>query len=260
MLNLLAATTNSNINLIAERMLALDLRLLIIAVVPGFALAAAAYLSDRYDREPISLLLKIFFFGALIVVPVSIVERFLISFNIFPGLLSAAFMAFIVAGFTEEFFKRFVALRLGYRNKYFDEKLDGIIYAVFASLGFATIENIMYVVIRFSANPQVGISRGIFSVPAHMLFAVTMGYYLSLAKYSQDKKTEKMHLRKALIMPMILHGTFNFILMANLPILLTLFVPYVLYLWVTNLKKLNRYYIESRIAHNRRTRDMYSLD
>lgn len=223
-----------------------DLRLLVIALIPVIALGLAVYYTDRFDREPLKLLLKLFILGALAVVPIVYIERFLTSLNIFSGVAAAFFTAFIVAGFTEEFFKREVVLFTAYRHSAFDEKLDGIVYAVFASLGFAMVENIMYVVVNFTANPYVGLSRGLFSVPAHVLLGVTMGYYLSLAKFSADPKLEKTNLRKALFVPLILHGFFDFILMSEIPILLTAFIPYVIYLWITNLRKLNRYYRDSK--------------
>ncbi|NLP44573.1 MAG: PrsW family intramembrane metalloprotease [Peptococcaceae bacterium] len=231
----------------------MDLRLLVIAIIPVIALGLAIYFTDRYDKEPLYLLFKVFIFGALSVLPILLVEKFLMSLNVFQGLLASAFSAFIVAGLTEEFFKREVVLRTAYRHRAFDEKLDGIIYAVFASLGFAMVENIMYVLVNFSANPYIGISRGIFSVPTHVLLGITMGYYLSLAKFSSNKNLEKMYIRKALLVPTLLHGFFNFILLANIPILLTLFIPYVLYLWIANLKKLNQYYKDSKERYERET-------
>ncbi|MEW9121818.1 MAG: PrsW family glutamic-type intramembrane protease [Thermotaleaceae bacterium] len=221
-------------------------RLFIIAVAPGLALALAFYLTDRYDREPLHLLIKVFVFGCLSVIPTAIVERFLISFNVFGGVLGAAYTAFIVAGFTEEYFKREVVLRTAYYHKAFNEKLDGIVYAVFAALGFATIENIMYVVFRFTANPQVGLFRGILSVPAHMLFGVTMGYYLSLSRFVHNEEFRKIYLRRALVIPMLLHGGFNFILMAQIPLLMIFFIPFVIYLWIINLRKLDEYAEESK--------------
>ncbi|NLI92955.1 MAG: PrsW family intramembrane metalloprotease [Peptococcaceae bacterium] len=217
-----------------------------IALAPVIALGLAAYFTDRFDREPLRILIKVFIWGCLSVIPTIIVERTLSAFNIFGGLLASAFSAFIVAGITEEFFKREVVLRTVFRNKAFNEKLDGIIYAVFAALGFATIENLMYVFANFSNNPYVGLQRGIFSVPTHVLLGVTMGYYLSLAKFSYNINFELMYLRKALFIPALLHGCFDFILMAQIHILLVLFIPYVLYLWIVNIKKLNQYYKESK--------------
>lgn len=172
-------------------------RLFIIAVIPSIAIAIAIYLADRYDREPLSLLIKVFVLGVLSVIPVLMVENVLMRLNIFTGLLGAAFTAFIIAGVTEEYFKRAVVLYSAYNSKYFNEKLDGIVYCGFSALGFATIENIMYVVFRFSSNYYVGIMRGILSVPAHILFAVTMGYYLSLAKYTEDEGLRKKYFSRS---------------------------------------------------------------
>jgi protease PrsW len=224
----------------------MNLRLLIIAIFPGIALALGAYLTDRYDREPIHLLLKVFLFGGLSVIPAGIIEQILTMINPFAGMLGVIFTAFIIAGLTEEFTKRSVVMRFAFKNPAFDEKLDGIIYAVFASLGFATAENILYVVFRFTSNPYIGISRGLLSVPAHMLFAITMGYYLSLAKFCTDERLCRFYYRKSLTVPLLLHGTFDFLLMINQGIFLVIFVPFVIYLWVVNLRKLNQYYRESK--------------
>ncbi|NLY19124.1 MAG: PrsW family intramembrane metalloprotease [Clostridiaceae bacterium] len=223
------------------------LRLVIIAVIPGIALSIGLYLTDRYDREPVRLLIKLFVFGMLSAIPTIIAERLLSNLNIFGGLLSIAWTAFIVAGLTEEYFKRLVVMKLAYYHGAFNEKLDGIIYCTFSALGFATIENIMYVVSGYDADPYIGLYRGLLSVPAHMLFAVTMGYYLSLAKFSPDNRTRSFYFKRSLVIPIFLHGSFNFILMAGIQLLMILFIPFVIFLWITNLKKLNKFYKESKM-------------
>lgn len=234
-------------------------RLLIIAILPSISVALAIYLSDRYDKEPIKLLLKAFISGVVIVIPILIVEKLLVQFNIFYGILGIAYTSFIVAGLIEEYFKRSAVLRIAYSSKYFDEKLDGIVYSVFISLGFATIENIMYL-LRFSNfNPYVGLYRGILSVPAHSIFAVTMGYYVSLAKFSDNEKKEKNFLNKSLYMPIILHGTFNFILMLGIPQANLIFIPYIIYLWKTNQSKLSIYMKESKKRHYNKDIDELEL-
>ena len=112
-------------------------------------------------------------------------------------------------------------------------------------MGFATVENIVYVVYRFAANPYVGLYRGVLSVPAHMLFGITMGYYLSLSKFATTEKEKSFYFQMSLLIPILLHGIFDFILMANIPMFMLLFIPFVIYLWVTNLKRLNQYEKES---------------
>lgn len=224
----------------------MNLRLFIIAVTPAFVLLFAIYLTDKSDREPAKLLLLTFLLGALAVIPSIIVEELLIKFNVFSGALQAAYNAFIVAALTEEYFKRLVILKIPYRTSYFNEKLDGIVYGVFSSLGFATVENILYVVFTYSNNPFIGLYRGVFSVPAHGVFGITMGYYLSLSRFDTDKKRKAANLRKSLTMPILLHGVFDFILMADIPELTLLFVPYVIFLWWLNSRKLSKFVFDSR--------------
>lgn len=224
-------------------------KLLIISIAPAISIAVAVYMSDRYEREPIPLLIKTFLLGALMVIPVLVVENALLFFNIFPGILSIAYISFIVAGFTEEYFKRSVVLKYIYRNKNFNERLDGIVYSVFSALGFAVVENILYIVFRFNDNMYIGLYRGILSVPAHAVFGVTMGYYISLAKFCRDCNQEedrKKYLKKSLYVPMMLHGIFNFILMSGIPVLNIIFIPYFIYLWKSNQKKLDGYILDSR--------------
>lgn len=231
----------------------MKLNLFITAITPGIAIALVFYWVDRHDREPLSMLLKVFIFGALYVFPTILIENFLLFFNIFGGLPAAAYTAFIVAGLTEEYMKRKVVLKYVYNNPVFNEKLDGIIYCVMAALGFATIENIMYVVFSFSDVESVGYYRAIISVPAHMLFAVTMGYYLSLAKFASSPEEHRHYFKKSLSVPALMHGIFDFILMADIPVLMVFFMPFVIYLWVVNLKKLNIYYNDSKYYANKKS-------
>lgn len=217
-----------------------------VALAPTIALLIYVYQKDRYDREPLPLLMKLFVFGAFTVIPVYFVEKIFAGFNIFGGIISAAYTSFVVAGFTEEYFKRMVVLRLACRNKNYDEKLDGIIYSVFSALGFATVENLMYILVGQNNFLYTGVTRGIFAVPAHMLFGVTMGYYLSLAKFAIDKSKQILYLKKSLYIPLILHGIYDFILLSGFSYIMIIFIPFVLYLWRVNLIKLNEYVRESR--------------
>ena len=224
----------------------MNINLFMTAITPGIALGLFFYFFDRHDREPIRILLKVFVLGILSVIPTIFVENILSFFNIFPGIIGIGYTAFIVAGVTEEYMKRQVVLKNVYYNPVFDEKLDGIVYCVISALGFATIENVMYVVFRFSDVESIGFYRAIISVPAHMLFAVTMGYYLSLAKFAATMEESQFYFKKSLTVPVVLHGIFDFILMSQIDFLMVLFVPFVIYLWINNLKKLNIYYADSR--------------
>lgn len=217
------------------------------AIAPTVALGLFIYQKDRYDREPPMLLFKIFILGALTVIPVYIVERILSSFNVFTGLLSAAYTAFFVAALTEEYFKRLVVVKFACPNKNYNEKLDGIVYSVFSALGFATVENIMYLLRGLSNFVYTGFARGIFAVPAHMLFGITMGYYLSLSKFSVNETEGRAYYARSLYVPVVLHGLYDFILMSGYTNLMIVFLLFVLYLWRVNLVRLNEYVKESMV-------------
>lgn len=219
-----------------------------LALIPIIILIVLLYAVDRYDKEPVKLLSKVFLFGVLSSIPVIAIQSVLIRINVFAGLAGILFQAFITAALTEEYMKRFVVLKTAFRHPAFNEKLDGIIYCTFASLGFAATENVLYLFKYYSSNPSVFIYRAIFSVPGHMLFAITMGYYLSLSKFTNDKNLCRKYYRKSLIYPVFLHGAFNFILMADV-FTLIIFVPFVIFLWVYNMKKLNKFYNDSKAHH-----------
>ena len=94
-----------------------------------------------------------------------------------------------------------------WRNRHFDEYFDGIVYAAFVSLGFAGVENIMYV---FGSGVGTGVMRALLSVPAHFLFAVVMGYFFALAKFYKNRSWNML---MAFLVPMLLHGIFDGLLM-----------------------------------------------
>jgi len=223
--------------------------ILSLAIIPVIILVIFLLAVDRHDREPLRLLGKVFLFGMLASIPILIIETILVTFNFFTGFLGILFQSFIVAGFTEEYMKRRVVMKIAYKHPAFNEKMDGIIYCAFAALGFAAVENIMYLISYFQDTPSVALYRAVFSVPGHMLFAVTMGYYLALSKYADSPGLNRKYYQNSLIYPVLLHGTFNTILSLNLPILLV-FVPFIAFLWIYNMKKLNKFYKESKQIHS----------
>jgi RsiW-degrading membrane proteinase PrsW (M82 family) len=210
------------------------MKLLIISLAPVFVIAVYIYFRDKYEKEPIGQLVKSLIIGCLIPIPIVFTEHFLV--NIMPELSGgwpAFYNAFIVAGTTEEVFKYLALFFLIWRNRHFNDKFDGIVYAVFISLGFAAIENIMYV---FQHGEATGYIRALVSVPAHALFGVTMGFYFGLARFYNKQRI--ILLFKALFFPVVLHGIFDFILMLGNLRLMILFIPYVLFLYFYGLRKM----------------------
>ena len=157
------------------------MNLLILAAAPVLIIAIFIYIRDRYEKEPIGLLLKTLLAGSLTTIPVVFVNGWLAGYSeYFTGLSQAGYTAFVMAACVEEFFKFLALYLLIWRNREFNEKFDGIVYAVYISLGFALVENIMYVT---NYGEEAGYMRALTAVPAHALFGVTMGYYFAFAKF-----------------------------------------------------------------------------
>ncbi|MEG2245892.1 MAG: PrsW family glutamic-type intramembrane protease [Peptostreptococcaceae bacterium] len=217
--------------------------LLIISIAPSLTFLIWAYIKDKYEKEPIRFLGKLFFIGTLISIPAIIIEDMLIKINIDNEYLNLLYIAFIVAAFTEEILKVIVLISYTLKSKYYTEKLDGIVYSIFITLGFATIENIIYIFGESYLNVfEVGLSRAIISIPAHIMFSITMGYYLSIYKFSKEKMNiKKIYLLNVILIPVILHGLFDFLLMLKTSWSTVVFLIYLIYLWKINLDKFDEY-------------------
>ena len=209
--------------------------LLFISLAPIFIIAFYIYSRDIYEKEPLSYLLKALSIGAIIVLPVVFIEKQLSApADKLEGISNAAWIAFIVAGLTEEGMKYLAFLLFFWKSSNFNERFDGIVYAVYISLGFAGIENILYV---FSGGYSVGIVRALTAVPAHALFGVVMGYYFGLAKFHQ--KFRGVYLMLAFFLPFVFHGLYDFLLMANSPFFLSIFIPLFIYFWIIGFRKIS---------------------
>lgn len=193
--------------------------LLALAILPVIVLGTFVYRKDKFEKEPFRLLLKAFFLGCLSCLPAIFLEIILqhlySSFwgDALPGAIKGAYTGFIVAGCSEELCKLMFLKWAVWRSRDFNEYFDGIVYATFVSLGFAGLENLMYVFSQdnYTAAIMTGSIRALLSVPGHFLFGVVMGYYFALAKF--DPSNKKSHLFKAFFYPMLLHGTFDSLLM-----------------------------------------------
>lgn len=187
--------------------------LLAAAIFPVVVLCYYIYVKD-INKEPGSLLAKIFALGFFSAIPVVIVELFLGQFfHIESGSFFTIFLStFISVALVEEGFKWFITKLVGYNNKEFDEIYDIIVYAVFASLGFACIENILYVLSNGFGN---AILRALISVPGHTCFAVLMGYFFSEAKIASMNQNRSIYGRNivlSILVPTIAHTLFDSII------------------------------------------------
>uniref|UniRef100_A0A7C6EHH9 Protease PrsW n=1 Tax=candidate division WOR-3 bacterium TaxID=2052148 RepID=A0A7C6EHH9_UNCW3 len=209
--------------------------LLLIALAPCLFLFWYFIHRDRYEPEPKRYIIKIYFLGALMVLPGLMIEGLLgpIFISKSPA-LNAFLLAFILVAPTEEILKFLVVKFSIYKNVEFDEVMDGIVYCVASSLGFATIENIFYV---FEYGVGTGILRAFLSVPGHALFGALMGYYIGRAKF--DKPNEKRLITLGLLFAILTHGIFDFLLFTKtfLGLLVIVVVITLGFLTRSNLKK-----------------------
>jgi len=187
-----------------------------LAFSPGIFWLWLIYRRDKYRPEPRALVIRTFLLGAAVALPVSLVESIL-----YPGSLEqltngpvnlalVAYVSFIVAGVTEELAKYLIVKRTIFGSPYFDEPMDGLIYASAAALGFASLENVGYL---FSFGAVQILVRGPVSTLGHVLFSAIWGYLLG---------RQKLHLKArgtpavlGLIASMAGHGLFDFFLMAQ---------------------------------------------
>ncbi|MFN7261560.1 MAG: PrsW family intramembrane metalloprotease [Cyclobacteriaceae bacterium] len=180
--------------------------LLAIALTPGAAIGLYIYWKDKHEREPLGLLVKSFFFGVI-----STLITLLISWPISrlvpldpTSLTQQAVHAFLLVALIEEFSKFIFVRWVLYPNKNFNEPFDGIVYSVTVSLGFAGLENILYVM---DGGVEVAILRMFTAVPAHASFGVLMGYFLGKAKFEHKKGHYAIY---ALAVATLFHGAYDY--------------------------------------------------
>jgi len=195
------------------------LALFALAIAPAVAIILYIYSRDKHDREPVGVLIVSFLAGCFSVVPAIILETILPG--IVPGstgssLFSVAIYAFIIVAGSEEFCKYLFLRYYAYRKPSFNEPYDGIVYGIMVGMGFATIENIMYVFGASSPGAALGTAglRALTAVPAHAAFAVIMGYYIGLAKFSHQHETRLM--LQGFFGAVLLHGFYDFFLFQNI--------------------------------------------
>lgn len=203
--------------------------LISVSIAPAFALLSFFYLKDEYELEPIYAIFRTFLYGALLVFPIMFIQY---AFQE-EGIAQSAFLqSYFVYGLFEEFFKWFIFIFTTYKYSKFNTVYDGIVYGVSISLGFATVENILYL---FAHGIEYAFSRAIFPVSSHALFGVIMGYYLGRAKFSTNN--ERLSLMLALLLPTFLHGTYDFILESIEKQWVYGLIPFMVVLWLLSLRK-----------------------
>ena len=222
--------------------------LLLAALVPAAFLMVQVYRLDRIEKEPPGLLLKLALFGALSGLAAGAIEGALtrvLDVTLGGGMLRLMLENFLAVALVEEACKRWVVLKFAWRHPAFDYRFDAVVYCVFSALGFAALENILYVA---EYGFAVAVSRALLSVPGHCFFAVYMGIYLGQAKMAEramqryyielPDESPGQYLRASLLVPALLHGFWDFSLSVGGGLMTVLFYLFVLAFFIDAYRKL----------------------
>lgn len=187
--------------------------LFLLAIAPIIVVTTYIYIHDKYEKEPIGLLIVNFLLGAVVsVLIVLILYLFTGQFITVTDKFSVwqqFIQAFVVVALSEEFSKYIIVKYVAQPKKAFNEPYDGIIYAVMVSMGFACTENIMYVL---NGGYDVALLRAITAIPAHAVFGILMGYFMGKAKFSNNRFKLNM---TGLGLAVLFHGAYDFFLFIN---------------------------------------------
>ncbi|MBX0356197.1 glutamic-type intramembrane protease PrsW [Halobacillus sp. Nhm2S1] len=200
------------------------------AISPAVAIMTFIYLSKRIELEPLPLIIRMFIIGVIMVFPIMFIQYAFETENVFH---SSFLKSFFLVGLLEEFFKWFFLLFVAYRHSDFDHHYDGIIYGVAVSLGFATIENIIYI---FQNGIEIAILRAVFPVSSHALFGIIMGFYMGKAKFRTNRSNWCLAL--GLSIPVGLHVIYDYIITVKEMTWMYWITPFMIILWLIGLRKI----------------------
>jgi len=209
----------------------------LIAVIPTILILGYIHARDIPNREPPAILMKMFVLGMIITLPASVLE------NIWPvqagggSPLELLLFSLLNIALIEEGLKYLVFMLYIWKDlKNFDEIYDGIVYAAFISLGFATLENIFYV---STYGQGTGLVRAFTAVPLHAVCSVYMGAFLGRARFTPGTVLRSFRLAAGFVVPVLIHGIYNYLLFLESGwISLVVFPGLVLLYYVLGIRKI----------------------
>ena len=217
--------------------------LLAAAVLPAVYLLSRVYKMDTIEKEPWPLLRKLLLWGAISGVPAAFVESLL------TGALQSVFtegtvaynlvFGFVVAALVEESFKFFFLYKYTFKDPAFNYRFDGVVYAVFVSMGFAILENILYV---FQGGISVAITRALLALPLHAACGVYMGIAYGQQKVQSLYKPVSFGsvARACLVTPILIHGFYDFCAFMQTAVFTVVFILFVAVVFIITLKQLKK--------------------
>ncbi|MDD7684306.1 PrsW family glutamic-type intramembrane protease [Eubacterium pyruvativorans] len=223
--------------------------LLLAALIPPFILLVKVYRMDTIEKEPKGLIFRLVLAGALTVIPAGFLEGIGIGSVLTPLVgkeniyLYNFLQYFLVVGIAEEGVKHFALRKITWSSPEFNYRFDAVVYAVSVSLGFAAAENISYV---FSYGLSVALVRAVTSIPGHAIFGIYMGYYYGMARWARNRGNRAAgshYMRMSMIVPVLLHGAYDFCASSRNSVLALCFYIYIILLDIAafrEVKKLSR--------------------
>jgi RsiW-degrading membrane proteinase PrsW (M82 family) len=218
--------------------------LLSVAIAPGLALFSYFYLRNQISAEPSRTLFHTFIYGAILTFPILFIQHVFEVEHIFQSMF---LRNVLFTSVLEEFFKWLILVMAIYQHVEFDDPYDGILYGASVSLGFATVENILYI---FTFGMDTAFLRALLPVSSHAIFGVVMGYYLGRAKFALSESSKPL-LFIALLAPLSLHMMYNGILSIKW-ISLYFMIPFMLFLWWLCLAKVKKAHLMTIQHFNKR--------
>ena len=214
--------------------------LIVAAVVPAVYLLIRVYRADRLEKEPAGLLISLVVLGITSTALAGIAEEFgeELLLELFPeeGLAFNILLYFVVVAVSEEGFKYLLLKIRTWKSPQFNCQFDGVVYAVFVSLGFALWENISYVLYYGFGT---AVARAITAVPGHACFGVFMGVWYGVAKrydlagFAEESRRAR---RMTLMIPILLHGAYDFIATMESELMGIVFLAFVSWMFGAALK------------------------
>ena len=211
---------------------------LLITIVPSILILLYFFLSDRF-KEPKGTIALVFFLGILICLPAGIINDFMYNnFNDGSELSEKLYSSFLGPAWSEELLKFAILYFIILKRNEFNEPMDGLVYGVTVSLGFATYENYTYVYEwavaiakeeDFSAEAfsyLVALGRSYPAIPLHGFNGAVMGYYFGMYAFTGNKN----YLALSLALPYLFHGFYNYLLFPNSMVIIVILVIFSIYL------------------------------
>jgi RsiW-degrading membrane proteinase PrsW (M82 family) len=197
------------------------LAVLVVSIAPALAFLVVILALDRREPEPAALILRTIGLGAASAVPAAIVEAVLDGVPLFslPGFAGAVATAFIQVAPVEEACKLAVVLLYAWRKPAFNEENDGIVYAGAAAIGFAALENVLYVA-RLGLG--AGVLRAFTAIPLHVLTAVLMGLSIGRARFVTPRAARQRLLLRGFALAWLFHGLYDALAMSGSALVLLL--------------------------------------